>query len=274
MVLRILPYGWNIKLWLIFLFLAQVSSAQAQTTVTLLYTKSRDRIMVNCPIFSGVASVKVQRGGRLLSVRPSSLNRGSFRLPKRYEYLGCATNGQGVTLLFGRVTMDAPTEQIALSEVHFPVAQAQSPNLEGDDNNTSAPSSLRAKCGSGGIKSFPGSFIYKTIGSTHFSAGDVRRNAIGLVVKPGVRLGSWPSCVPVLDRDGGEVSALGRYAVGGGWSARYYAGIGCGGKYPFNGSRVAALARQGSGSDEIYFDFGDICYGPVQADQCVGSSQC
>lgn len=241
------------------------STAHAQSmTVTLYFTGARSRVIQNCPIFSGVQRVKVQRGGRLLEVLPASLSRVSYNFGKAYEYVGCATNAEGVTKLFARLTKDSPTETLTLSESDFPRGSS------GVDRGPET-GSLGQSCGS--VKSLPGSFIYKTIGSTHFSPGDVRRNTIGLVVEPGVRA-AWPTCLAVVDSDGNQVAALGRYEVGGKWSARYYAGIGCGSGTPFNGARVAANARQNTGSESVYIDFGSTCYGPFEADRCVGSSQC
>jgi hypothetical protein len=119
--------------------------------------------------------------------------------------------------------------------------------------------------------SWPSGHIYKTIGSEHFS--DIRRNTIGIVLKPGAR-GPYPSCVEALDKDGRVVAKLGLYATGNGWAARYYAGIGCGSGTPYNGAGVASRARQSSGSSKIYMKFGGVCYGPIEASQCVGSKQC
>ena len=122
------------------------------------------------------------------------------------------------------------------------------------------------------VASWPGSHIYKTIGSHHFS--DVRRNTIGVVVKPGGQ-GPFPSCIRAVDTNGKVIASLGAYIPAGpGWQARYYAGIGCGSGTPLNGSAVAAKARASSGSSRIYLNFGSVCYGPIEASQCVGSKSC
>lgn len=118
---------------------------------------------------------------------------------------------------------------------------------------------------------WPSGHIYKTIGSEHFS--DIRRNTIGIVLKPGAR-GPYPSCVEALDTDGHVVAKLGLYSTGNGWAARYYAGIGCGSGTPYNGASVAGKARQSSGSSKVYMNFGGVCYGPIEASQCIGSKQC
>lgn len=121
------------------------------------------------------------------------------------------------------------------------------------------------------IVGWPGGHIYKTIGSEHFY--DVRRNTIGIVVKPGGR-GPFPSCVDAIDTSGNVVAKLSLYERGNGWEARYYAGIGCGAGTPFNGASVAAKARANTGSSRIYMNFGGVCYGPIDAGTCIGSKQC
>ena len=122
------------------------------------------------------------------------------------------------------------------------------------------------------VAGWPGSHIYKTIGSHHFT--DVRRNTIGVVVKPGGQ-GPFPSCIRAVDTKGNVIASLGAYIPAGpGWQARYYAGIGCGSATPFNGSAVAARARARSGSSKIYLNFGAVCYGPIESTQCVGSKTC
>jgi hypothetical protein len=121
------------------------------------------------------------------------------------------------------------------------------------------------------IVGWPGGHIYKTIGSEHFY--DVRRNTIGIVIKPGGR-GPFPSCVDAIDTSGNVIAKLSLYERGNGWAARYYAGIGCGAGTPFNGASVAAKARANTGSSRVYMNFGGVCYGPIDAGTCIGSKQC
>jgi hypothetical protein len=128
-----------------------------------------------------------------------------------------------------------------------------------------------AQCSS--VLGWPGSHIYKIIGSTHFSPSDVRRNTIGLIVRRGGR-GPFPSCIRAVDSSGTVVAQLGLYSRNDGWAARYYAGIGCGASTAFNGSAVASRARANTGSSNIYMNFDGICFGPIDAGSCVGSSQC
>ena len=120
---------------------------------------------------------------------------------------------------------------------------------------------------------FPTSdFIYKTIGSSHFS--DVRRNTIGLIGRPGSPAPS-SSCVDVLDSQRNVVAQMGMYAQNeANWRFRVYAGIGCGSDTPYNGRTIGQKAKEKTGSTNIYFDFGGRCYGPIDATKCIGSSQC
>ena len=121
------------------------------------------------------------------------------------------------------------------------------------------------------ILGWPGGHIYKTIGSEHFF--DVRRNTIGIVVRPGGR-GPFPSCAEAIDTEGNVIARLGLYERGNGWEARYYAGVGCGTDTPLNGASVAARARGNTGSSRVYMNFGGVCYGPIDASTCIGSKQC
>jgi hypothetical protein len=123
------------------------------------------------------------------------------------------------------------------------------------------------------ILPFPSSHIYKTIGSTHFSPGDTRRNTIGLIIKPG-GFGPFPSCIDVIDTKNNTIAKMGLYAKGGKWAARYYAGVGCGASTPYNGSAVASKAEKNSGSSDVYLGMGGVCLGPIQANRCRGSAQC
>jgi len=149
-------------------------------------------------------------------------------------------------------------------------------NVLGESAN-STPTNGGGASGGGSVSScseivpWPSGHVYKTIGSEHFS--DIRRNTVGIVLKQGAR-GPYPSCVDAVDKDGRVVAKLGLYEKGNGWAARYYAGIGCGTATPYNGNAVAARAREGSGSSKIYMNFGSVCYGPIEASQCIGSKQC
>jgi hypothetical protein len=156
-----------------------------------------------------------------------------------------------------------------VGEVSVNVIEATTSSTPSDGGGGSSGSGPTSSCAS--TVSWPSGHIYKTIGSEHFS--DIRRNTIGIVLKPGAR-GPFPSCVEALDKDGRIVAKLGLYERGNGWAARYYAGWGCGASTPLNGAAVAARARAESGSSKIYMNFGTVCYGPIEASQCIGSKQC
>ena len=121
------------------------------------------------------------------------------------------------------------------------------------------------------IVRMPSTHIYKTFGSKHFS--DIRRKTIGLILKSGAS-GPFPSCIDAVDTKGNVIAKLGLYAVGGGWGARYYAGIRCARSTPYGGGEVATRALQSSGSSKIYMKFGDVCYGPFEANKCINSTSC
>jgi hypothetical protein len=234
------------------------------------YRDARKRIieLKGCAIFPGVSSVVVGLRGSALAILPRSLDREAVRLPQSYRYFGCTKDLSGKSVVFAKERVGSAEVPLTLDDATFPLKGDPQPEEEGEENSGKS-TTLNAKCQK--VEKFPGSFIYKTIGSNHFS--DIRRNTIGLIVKPGLRA-NWPRCVDVLDKEGNRVALLSLYAVGGKWSARFYAGVGCATGTPFNGSRVSSLARAESGDNEIYFDFGNTCFGPVRADRCVGSSSC
>jgi hypothetical protein len=153
------------------------------------------------------------------------------------------------------------------------IGSAPNPDPPANDGDGSGSGGGGAVASCSSIISWPSGHIYKTIGSTHFSPGDVRRNTIGLVIKPGGR-GPFPGCLKAVDTSGRVVAQLGLYSRNDGWAARYYAGVGCGSGTPYNGAAVASRARANTGSSKIYINFDGLCYGPIEASVCVGSSQC
>lgn len=172
--------------------------------------------------------------------------------------------GQTQSVIISPTTAETVTDTflggIAVDEINH--------NVVGDAATGDGPSACTT------ITAWPGTHIYKTIGSTHFSPGDVRRNTIGLILKSGTK-GPFPTCIEAIDTDGTMVAKLGRYAQGEReWAARYYAGIGCGTSTAFNGKGVASRAESNTGSKNIYLKFGNTCYGPIDASRCQGSSQC
>jgi len=197
---------------------------------------------------------------------------GDFNTGEGYEI---AFQGEAESVVMNPISGDAQSVEglggVAVDEINVNVvgkAVESDPSDDSSNDNSGGGSSI-AQCSS--IVSWPSKHIYKTIGSEHFS--DIRRNTVGIVVKPGGR-GPFPSCVQAMDTQGNVIAKLGLYQRGNGWAARYYAGIGCGSSTPLNGSAVASRARASTGSPNVYMNFDGICYGPINAAQCIGSNQC
>jgi hypothetical protein len=168
----------------------------------------------------------------------------------------------------GEITVASNFGGTVVDEINVGTVGAATPNDSSGGGGGSGGGSV-ATCSE--TVGWPSSHIYKTIGSTHFT--DVRRNTAGVILKVGAR-GPFPGCVEALDSSGKVIAKLGLYARGAGWAARYYAGIGCGAGTPFNGARLASLARSNTGSSRIYMKFGNVCYGTIEASRCIGSGQC
>lgn len=213
------------------------------------------------PVGVGEKTVTLLSRGKTVQISPAKNRVNEVALADivgkangRPGEVACVKNESGTDSLFIRKDASSPIVEVGLKPSNFP------------EYNTG---SLSGQCTT--LDSFPSFFIYKTIGSEHFS--DVRRHTMGLIVKPGVRA-NWPSCMTAIAANGKTIAKFGLYTVGGGWSARYYAGYGCGSGTPYGGSRAASLAQSAAGSPNIYFDFGGACFGPVNASRCVGSGQC
>jgi hypothetical protein len=67
---------------------------------------------------------------------------------------------------------------------------------------------------------------------------------------------------------------MGLYAMGGEYAARYYANVGCGLGENLDGDGVAAAAEAKTDSEDIIFDLGEVCIGPVEGDVCINSKAC
>lgn len=202
----------------------------------------------NCPLVEGVTKVYVTDQGRYIQLPPSN-KRGPYKLARRQKFFACADRGDGQFAIFTKGRADGQVTRYDLTLSDFP------------------GNSIDAACSS--IRSWPGSLIYKTIGSPHFY--DCRRNTIGVIAKYGFS-GPYPSRIDLLDIQGNNVGSVVLYARGGEYAARWYACIG--GAPARNGRAVADLARRNTGSSNVYFDFGNICFGPVPADKCINSKQC
>lgn len=173
------------------------------------------------------------------------------------------------TLPYGGIPVDEINVNSLGLEVAAP-APTSTPTSGGDESGGgSTGPGLSAKCGT--IVKWPGTHIYKTFGSKHFS--DIRRKTIGVILKSGAA-GPFPSCIDAIDKNGNTVAKLGLYSTGSGWAARYYAGIRCASKTPYGGAQVASRAQQSSGSTKIYVKFNNTCYGPIEANKCANSTSC
>ena len=224
--------------------------------------------------FSGVRAYSAAFAGTGISVV------GEFNASPGYEVAyQAAEESVVISPTAGEERETTFVDGVAVDEVNLnTVGSAQSGDTSGGGGSDSG-SGGGSSDGSAGdsvsqcssIVSWPSGHIYKTIGSEHFF--DVRRNTVGIVVKPGGR-GPFPSCVQAIDTSGKVVAQLGLHARGAGWEARYYAGVGCGTGTPFNGASVAGKARANTGSPRIYMNFGGVCYGPIDAGVCIGSKQC
>lgn len=169
----------------------------------------------------------------------------------------------------GETTTVATADGVAVDEININNLTASSGGGGGGGGSAPPPSGGNDSCTR--TASWPGSHIYKTIGSSHFT--DIRRNTSGVIIEPGGS-GPFPSCISVVDTEGNKIGQMGLYAKGNGWAARYYAGIGCGGSTPYSGATLANKARSNTGSPFVYMNFGSVCYGPIDANKCIGSSQC
>ena len=205
---------------------------------------------------------------------------GEFLQGSGYEVLyDDGTNAEVLNPRLIDVTETVPLGGVPVDEINInslglevtaptPTGTPSGGSGDGSAGDNSGPG-LSSKCAS--ITKWPGSHIYKTLGSKHFT--DVRRNTVGIVIKSGGQ-GPFPACVDALDQNGNVVAKLGLFATGSGWAARYYAGVRCATSTPFGGAQVASRAMSGSGSSKIYMKFNNLCYGPIEASRCVGSSSC
>lgn len=120
------------------------------------------------------------------------------------------------------------------------------------------------------IQKWPSNLIYKTVGSHHF-VGDPRRNAVNVVAKFGFRISD--SCIDVHATNGKLLGRMGYYGSWVGGPARWYGPTGCGNmSYP--GKSLAARAQQAARNPNIIVKIGNTCFGPINANVCIGSKGC
>jgi hypothetical protein len=120
------------------------------------------------------------------------------------------------------------------------------------------------------IQPWPGTLIYKTVGSDHF-VGDPRRFAVNVVAKFGFNISD--SCIQIYATDGTLLGQMGYYGRWVGGPARWYGPTGCGNmSYP--GSSLASRANKAANNPNIIAKIGNSCFGPIPANVCRGSKGC
>lgn len=187
-----------------------------------------------------------------------------------------STNVSIINPLGKTVTLIGASAGIAVDSININLLRGRGSGGGGgssddDDSTDDIPIGEVGNCQA--LRSWPGSHIYKIFGSDHFSPGDPRKNSAGVIIEVGGP-GPFPDCLAAQDLKGNIIARLGLYARGDGWAARYYAGWGCGAGTPLGGSEIGSRARARTGSSSIVVNFGSVCYGPIDATHCIGSSQC
>lgn len=239
----------------VFMSVTQSHAAPAASAFKKL-NKNKSVALQGCGVTgaTGALIFKVSLSSKRASVAlPSSFKRAELLVGtkgSKFAACGASDANPALTALYLKESKDGAATEYVLALTQFEEA-----------------SGVGSACAS--VRSWPGSFIYKTVGSHHFT--DVRRNTIGLIMKNGANVAT-PGCIDILSRSGQKVADFGFYARGAGWFARYYGGIGCGDT--INGATLAGRARKAGGSDSIYVRIGSTCYGPISASRCVGSKAC
>jgi hypothetical protein len=219
-------------------------------------TGNRAITLTNCSVdgVEGALSLRVSLSAdKALVTLPSSLKRSATPVgPKGTKFVACGVSDSDPTkaVLFVKKNVTATPTEASLALSSFKEA-----------------GSVGSACSS--VQPWPKNFIYKTIGSHHFT--DIRRNTIGLIMTFGASVPK-PQCIDVISKNGTKVGDFGFYSAGAGWYARYYGGVGCGDA--INGQALASRARKAAGDDTIYARIGSVCYGPIAASKCVGSKAC
>lgn len=232
-------------------FLSGVSYAQESVDFKR-YRSSGTLMLDNCNVLDGHTKIAI-RGGYL--ELPSDKRLGGIRLPARFRFFGCGPDTTGAVRLFAKRTLGGEVTQLNISMSKF---------------RKVAGNGLEKACDK--VSGWPAGLIYKTAGSDHFSAGDPRKNTIGLIAKPGTPVNA-SGCTDMLDSQGNVVARFGLYSANDGWKFRVYSAAGCGGSGKY-ASSVADEAFKNTRSTDVYVKFGTTCYGPIDPRHCIGSQQC
>lgn len=235
--------------------LATVGSAQELTFKKL--KKNRNLVLRECSLIPEANRAIVLKGGNRVRL-PAQLNRKAEPLGAKYKYFACDNSVNEFHPLHTKVTESSTPVEFQFSEESF------------EENSGGGGAGLNAVCPN--IRELSRSEIWKTRGSHHFS--DCRRNTVGFIVARGGP-GVSSSCITIYNSAGREIHRLGGYFPAGfDWASRHYSCIGCssGG---VGGSSLAALARQGTNSSEIYLKTGtNTCVRIPDANRCYNSSSC
>lgn len=212
-----------------------------------------DLVLKQCALLENISRVSVPSGGRKLQIRIGK-KFYEFGLGARYKFFACQLN-----------TTNSQVEILAKQTATGAISTFAPTFAEFDEIENVLGSLCRS------TRSLPGSLIYKTVGSHHFS--DCRRNTMGIVAKYGFP-GPFPSCANMYDTRGNKVGSFGLYQRGAGWAGRWYNCFGCAGGQNIDGGDAGRIAQSKSGSANVYLEFGGTCYGPIQANKCYGSKAC
>jgi hypothetical protein len=231
-------------------FFAIVNLASADTKDI----KGKNRIVFgDCHAVSGIEGkqdkrLTISERGSKICLR-ETLNRECYETGTNYRFWQCEDD-----------VLQAATAQDPDNFVTLDLSASDFPKIK---------SKLAQECKN--IVSFPGSFIYKVVGSKHISPSDCRRHSVAFVQNSSIY--GTHSCVTIRDSLGNAVGEMGRYYPNGHYAARYYGCAGCSNE-TLTGGMVSSRARAKTGNTNIYIDMGTTCVGPINGGACKNSSGC
>jgi hypothetical protein len=217
------------------------------------FRRSRKVVFDNCNIIAGHSRIVIDGGYLQVS---GNKKLGAVKLPNKFRFFGCGVDSRGVSRLIGKRKLNENGTLLNITLSNFkPISR----------------NGLAEQCSK--VAGWPSGLIYKTIGSTHFDPGDMRRTTIGLIASPGAPVSGASGCTEMYDSEGNEVARFGLYSTNDGWKFRAYSATGCGGSGK-RASEVASEALKNTNSANVYVKLGGTCYGPIDPRRCIGSSQC
>lgn len=221
--------------------------------------KDQDSLTLkNCNLFNNVKRFTVTKKGKNITP-PASAKRKNYKLPEKYTFFGCHTDG-AVTSLYVKKTAKGAVSQFSFSADDFP---ERSNNGGGDNNGGSGLNSVCPK----GTRGISGGMLYKPAAD----ASDARQGKPAILFTGGSK--TRASAIRIFASDGTEVckftfKASSIPGVNGG-ADHYFSGWsgGCGS----TGSQIAGAARSASGNSNIYFEWkGGVCIGPLNPSSRAG----